>query len=385
MRPEGNVNHRNGIDPVHRRHRPGVAACSFLLAAMLGGCHSIEPQEVRSPKPPEGRGYSIELPKPMPGNATKEQVEAMKPKEPFQYRLGPGDVISLKVWRRPELSFEALTVSPDGFISVPRAGYINVMNDTPGVVEQKVMGKLEQLYVHPEVTVIVKEFHNNRAFVLGRVAKPGVVNFTGNGTLLEGIALAGGLPDRDKMTRCSIIRGKESVIWIDLQDLLRNGNMSLNAQIRNNDIIYIPEYNDELVYVMGEVRVPGAVKMSDGMNVLKAVMLAGGMTSKAEARKVYIIRQQQEKGDVIPVDLDKLVANADFSRNFNLLPNDIVYVSPSGMAKFNYALDKILPSLQVLNLGLSAGESLGVNQELRQKLWNQSGFVNSTSTTTTTK
>jgi polysaccharide export outer membrane protein len=362
-----------------------ILICGFSMMLMLSACSGITPRPTRVNSLP-GRDYSIELPKATPGFASKEMVEAMAPKETFQYRMGPGDVISVKVWRRPELSLESMTVSPDGNIAVPRAGSINVTNATPAEVEKKITTKLELLYIQPEVTVWVKEFHNNKAFVLGRVARPGVINFPGNGTLLEGLALAGGVPDQGKMTRCSIIRGNDNVIWIDLQDLLRNGNMGLNAQIRNNDVIFIPENNDDLVYVMGEVRTPGAIKLNDGMNVLKAVMIAGGMNSNANPKKVFIVRQQQEKGDVIAVDLDNLISNADFSRNFNLLPNDIVYVSPTGMSKFNYAIEKMMPSLQVLSLGMSSGESLGVMQELRKKLWNQSGFVNgSTTTTTTTK
>lgn len=366
--------------------RLSLLVCGLCVTLLLDACSTISPHPT-SATPLPGRGYSVEKPKPVPGFATREQVEAMTPKEPYQYRLGPGDVISVKVWRRPELSQESLTVSPDGSIAVPRAGLIPVTSGTPAEVEKLIATKLEEYYIQPEVTVMVKEFHNNRAFVLGHVLKPGVINFPGTGTLLEGLAMAGGLPDHDTMTRCSIIRGNDRVIWIDLQELLRNGNMSLNARIMNNDVIYIPEVNDDLVYVMGEVRTPGAIKLGSSMNVLKAVMLAGGMNSKANPKKIFIIRQQQEKGDVIAVDLDKLVAGGDFSKNFSLLPNDIVYVSPSGMAKFNYALEKLMPSLQVLNLGVNVGESLGVMQELRQKLWNQSGFVNgsNTGTSTTTK
>jgi len=169
------------------------------------------------------------------------------------------------------------------------------------------------------------------------------------------------------MTRCSIIRGNDSVIWIDLQDLLKNGNMTLNAPIRNNDVIYIPELNDEVVYVMGEVTIPGAIQLKDGMNVLKAVMLAGGMNKNANPEKVFIIRQQNVKGDVISVDLNRLVSHGDFSQNFTLLPNDIVYVSPSGMGKLNYTIDKILPSLQVLSLGISTTQSFWIMQQLLNK------------------
>ena len=77
----------------------------------------------------------------------------------------------------------------------------------------------------------------------------------------------------------------------------------------------------------------------------------------------------------------------DFSQNFALMPDDIIYISATGMAKFNYTLEKLSPTLQIFNLGTSDAETLGIMQELRKKLWNQTGFVNgssSSSTTTTT-
>ena len=313
-----------------------------------------------------------------------EQIEKITPLGSYEYRLGPGDLVNIKVWRRPELSQENIIVSPDGLIVVPRIGSINVLNCTQEEVKKLVTEKLTPLYIEPEVTVWLREFHNNKAFVLGRVGKPGVINFPGKGTLLEGLALAGGLPDQGKLTRCAIIRGKESVIWIDLQDLLKNGNMALNAPIQNNDVIFIPELNDEVIYVMGEVLNPGAIQLKDGMTILKAVMLAGGINKKANAEKVFLIRQQNLKGDVIKVDLKRLIERGDFSQNFALLPDDIIYISSTGMAKFNYTLDQLTPALQIFNLGTSDAETLGIMQELRKKLWNQTGFVNSSSSSTTT-
>ena len=350
-----------------------------MLLVTISACSGISPTPHRVPAAPE-RDFSIELPKKNQQFATKEEVEAIKPQETYQYRLGPGDLVSIKVWRRPELTQDNIMVSPDGFIAIPRIGNVSVINCTSEEVQKLLKVKLGLFYVEPEVTVWVKEFHNNKAFVLGRVSKPGVINFPGNGTLLEGLALAGGLPDQGKMTRCSIIRGNNSVIWIDLQDLLKNGNLSLNAPIRNNDVIFIPELNDEVVYVMGEVNAPGAIPLKDGMNVLKAIMRAGGMNKQANPEKVYIVRQQSVKGDVIAVDLNKLIGQADFSQNFTLLPNDIVYISATGMAKFNYTLEKLTPSLSFLSLGSSIAETFGIMQKLRQNLWNQTGFVNSTTT-----
>jgi polysaccharide export outer membrane protein len=356
-----------------------IALWCTIIPILLTSCSGLSPKATRVPSPPE-RDFIVNQPKTDQKFASPEQIEKITPSEKFEYRLGPGDLVNIKVWRRPELSQENIMVSPDGVIVVPRIGNINVLNRTQEEVQKMITVKLESLYIEPEVTVWLKEFHNNKAFVLGRVGKPGVINFPGKGTLLEGLALAGGIPDQGKINRCAIIRGKENVIWIDLQDLLKNGNMALNAPIANNDVIYIPELKDELVYVMGEVVNPGAFQLKDGMSILKAIMLAGGMNKNANAENVFIIRQQNSNGDVIKVDFKKLVERGDFSQNFALLPDDIVFISATGMAKFNYTLDKLTPSLQIFSLGTTDAETFGIMQKLRQNLWNQSGFINSTTT-----
>ena len=365
--------------------RAGALLCSLLML-LLSACSSISPKETIVSEKGE-TNFKTELPKKVQEFASPDRIKALDTQEAFQYRLGPGDMISIQVWRRPELSQEGILVSPDGFLTVPRIGNVQVLGMTVAQVKALVTAKLEFFYIEPEVTIRVQEFHNNKAFVLGRVSKPGVVNFPGKGTLLEALALAGGIPDQNKdtsLTKCAIIRGNDLIIWIDLQDLLRNGNMALNAPVRNNDVIYIPESSDELVYVLGEVQTPGAIQIRGGMTVLKAVMLAGGVNKNGDPEKVFVIRQQTLKGDVIRVSLKELLENGDFTKNFSLMPNDIIYVSPGGMTKFNYAIEKIMPSLQMLNLGFTDLESLGVMERLRSKIWGQSGFINSSSSGTTT-
>ncbi|RXK85020.1 sugar transporter [Chlorobaculum sp. 24CR] len=372
-----------------RFRRTSSLLCSLLLL-LLSACSSISPRETPVTEKQKS-SFKSEPPKKVQAFATPGRVKALDTQEAFEYRLGPGDMVSILVWRRPELSQEGILVSPDGFLTVPRLGNIRVLGKTVGEVMALVTSKLEVFYIRPEVTIRVQEFHNNKAFVLGRVSKPGVINFPGRGTLLEALALAGGIPDQNKdtsLTKCAIIRGNDTIIWIDLEDLLRNGNMALNAPIRNNDVIYIPESSDEMVYVLGEVQTPGAIQIRSGMTVVKAVMLAGGLNKNADPEKVFVIRQETLKGEVIRVSLKNLLETGDFTRNFSLMPNDIIYVSPGGMARFNYALEKIMPSLQMLNLGFTDLESLGVMERLRSKIWGQSGFINSsssgTSTTTTT-
>ncbi len=329
-----------------------VVFLAFCTVFLLTSCGSISPVPVRVPPASPDKDFHVDMPKKVQEYATPAKIEAITPHDTYKYTLGPGDVINIQVWHRPELSQENMVVSPDGFISVPRIGSINVLNHTQDEVEQLVIKKLEVFYIKPEVTIRIQEFRNNKAYVLGRVSKPGVINFPGKGTLLEALALAGGIPDNVKeatLTKCSIIRGSDTVIWVNLQDLLINGNMALNARIMNNDIIYIPEASDELVFVMGEVVSPGAVQLKSGMSVVKAIMLAGGMNKYAHPGKVYVIRQQNLKGDVMQIDMKGIVERGDFTSNYALMSNDIVFVGSSGMAKFNYTLEKILPSLQIFS------------------------------------
>ena len=355
--------------------RTGFVALLFLMHA----CSGLSPKPTSAP-PAKERDFTMALPPKPPAFAGKEDLDKAKSENgPYEYRLGPGDVISMKIWRRPELSHDRIIVSPDGNIEISRIGLINVNGNTAEDVQRLIMEKLSVFYVKPEITIQVLEFQNNRAFVLGNVNNPGVVRFPGRGTLLEGLALAGGVSKGDQMTQCSIIRGSDSVIWIDLHDLLKYGNMSLNAPIRNNDVIYVPIRNEEMVYVMGEVKTPGAFRLQDGMSVFRAIMLAGGLNRTANTKKVYIIRQHDLKGAIVEVNLDNLVEKADFSKNYTLMPEDIVYVSPAGMTKFNYAIEKIMPSIQFLSLGASTAESFGIMQKLRQSLWGQQGFVNGSS------
>ncbi|MBM3423281.1 MAG: polysaccharide biosynthesis/export family protein [Chlorobi bacterium] len=367
-------------NPSSRLAHTLVSLHAMLILLLLASCSSISPREITLPVQQPEKAFKADIPKKMQEFATPSAVRELTPSEQFRYRLGPGDVINIQVWRRPELSQENIIVSPDGNIAVPRIGLMNVLYRTPAEIQQMVTSKLEVLYIKPEVTIRVQEFHNNKAFVLGRVTKPGVINFPGRGTLLEALALAGGLPYHGKetfLTKCAIIRGNDTVIWIDLQDLLKNGNMALNASIMNNDVIFIPEAEDEMVYVMGEVITPGAIQLKSNMNVLKAIMLAGGMNKRANPEKIFIIRQQDLKGNVISVNLKHLLEKGDFAKNYTLMPEDIIFVSPGGMAKFNYTLEKLVPALQVLNLGIDNFESFGLMQELRKKLWGQEGFVNS--------
>lgn len=346
------------------------AVMLYMIIVMLSGCAGLGLEPQITDAPPEGDNFQLkvrEQQKQFANAAFLRELAEMGDKEHY-YRLGPGDVMDISVWRRPELSRMNIVVAPDSIISMPKVGVLQVGGRTIAEITEIIREILAKSYESPEVTVIVREFHNNKAFVLGRVSEPGVVNFPGDGTLLEALALAGGLPHIGKdtfLTKCAIIRGNETVIWIDLRDLLDNGNMTLNARIMNNDVIFIPEAEDEMVMVLGEVEKAGPVMLKRGLSLVDAVMRAGGYSEDADLSKVFILRQDGTAGNIKQIDLKAMLETGDFQQNYALQKDDIVYVGPSGVRKFNYAMEQLLPSLKVLSMSSAIIDNLGLSNTFK--------------------
>lgn len=346
---------------------------AMFLLLLLSGCTTatlspkVSMEEVAETTNASVSAFQLQTKDKVKQFASSAQVKMISSGIKQDYFLGPGDIMDISVWKRPEISRKDVVVAPDGIISIPKVGIINVKGKTVADLSKELTTILSKSYESPETTIIIREFHNNKAFVLGRVSEPGVVNFPGEGTLLEALALAGGLPHIGKetfLTKCAIIRGKDTVIWIDLRDLLDHGNMTLNARIMNNDVIFIPEAEDEMIMVLGEVEKPGPVMLKRGLNLVDAVMRAGGYTTNSNLEKVFIMRQDDDEGIIKMIDFKAMLESGDFSENYALMQDDIVYVAPSGMKKFNYALEQIIPSLQVLSMSTSILDNLGLTSKV---------------------
>jgi len=368
-----------------RNKAPGVAACLLLAMCALTACHGISP--VPTPKESLSEPVATAPTKAKDLYASPEAVEVFSKAVDEQYHLGPGDLLKLQVWNRPEVSSPSLVVAPDGSVTVNRLGVVQVGGKTVDQAAKDIAAKLGAFYERPEVTISVEKYNNNKAFVLGRVTSPGVVHFPGRGSLLEALALAGGLPVLQKdafLTKCSIIRGRDTIIWVDLRDLLNNGNIALNARLQNNDIVFIPESEDELVYVMGEVKTPGAIRLKSTLTFMDALMMSGGPTREASMTNIFLIRFDGRQGHVTQISLKDIINTGNMSTNYALKANDVIYVDQTGMSKFNYALQQIIPSLQVLQMGTSI---IDMGTSISRRWWPESsssstsvdslGFVNS--------
>jgi polysaccharide export outer membrane protein len=170
-----------------------------------------------------------------------------------------------------------------------------------------------------------------------------VLTFASTPTLLEALAMAGAAPGKDDQAampvRCAIIRGRDRIMWVDLRPLLKGNDISLNIPLQRNDLVYVPDPDDELVYVIGQVKNPGPYPLTANMSFLEALARAGGPNDNAQQGKIVLARPSKNTEQV--VDLESDIQKT--APNYQLEAGDIVYVPKSGLAKFGYVLQQLNP------------------------------------------
>lgn len=249
------------------------------------------------------------------------------------YRIGPGDLIEIKVFEVDELN-QTVRVSEDGAITLPLLGRVPIGGMTQESAVQKLTDLLQAKYVkNPQVTIFIKEYRNQQVSVIGAVEKAGSYELVGRKTLLQMISMAGGFSDTFG-NQVLVLRegpdGKTETITIDLKALLTEGNQAYNIQIEPNDVINVPIDREIKVFVMGRVTKPGAVtaKLSAGISLFQAIADAGGLAEGARESGVTVTRKmpggQEQK---FKVNLKDIIKGK--KKDFPLQEGDVVHV-PGG-------------------------------------------------------
>jgi polysaccharide biosynthesis/export protein len=160
---------------------------------------------------------------------------------PPEYRLGPGDKLRVEVYRDAQLS-QSVQVRPDGKITLPLVGDLEASGRTPVELRDAVTGALKEFMNNPVVTVIVVEATAASAYVIGGVNHPGAVSLQGNLTVLQALALAGGLTDFADRKNIRVLRkaatGMQSIPF-NYNDAIKGSSASL--YLRAGDTVVIPD------------------------------------------------------------------------------------------------------------------------------------------------
>jgi polysaccharide export outer membrane protein len=180
------------------------------------------------------------------GDTTVTPVPVAEPAVQTEYRIGPGDNLQVFVWNHPELTV-TVPVRPDGLISTPLVEDLKAEGKTPSQLSRDLETALAEYVRSPTVNVIVTSFvgaFSDQVRVVGQAGKPQALPYRANMTLLDVMIAVGGLAEYAAGNRAAIVRqdnGQQLRIPVRLTDLLNDGDISANMQMRPGDVLIIPE------------------------------------------------------------------------------------------------------------------------------------------------
>lgn len=233
------------------------------------------------------------------------------------FTIGAGDTVQIDVLGRPELSARG-NVSGDGRVTAALIGPVNIAGLSPVQAAERISRAYKdgQYLVAPQVTVTMVEYLSQQLTVMGEVRAPGRFPMRTRLSVLDGLALAGGITEQGS-SLAYLLRPEDSVVTryeVDLDALIQSGAGQQYFELLSGDILVVPKA--EVFYIYGEVKSPNAYKIKPGMTVIQALSLAGGLTDKGSDRRIDIRRKSPEG------QLDSRAA----SLNDRLMADDVIYV-----------------------------------------------------------
>lgn len=244
-------------------------------------------------------------------------------------RIAPGDLLSIAVFDAPELA-QDVRVDAGGTVQLSLIGSTKVEGLTAQEASQEIARALLQgkYLLHPQVNVLIKEFSSQGVSVLGEVQHPGVYQALGPRTLLDVIAMAGGMTNVADTT-VSIKRhaAPQKAIKVSLRATDASKSIANDVQVYPGDLVMVPRAG--IVYVLGEVNRPGGFVMQDNgsITLLQALAQAGGASPNAAANKAVLLRRTGDGLVTTKLELNKIARGR--TEDVELRPNDIVFVPNS--------------------------------------------------------
>jgi polysaccharide biosynthesis/export protein len=221
-RANRNVVARSGVARV-----PGilsVVALVCVLVAVSGGAQTAASQPAVA----------------TPGAETQVAPSGVTP--PAGYVIGPDDVLSIVIWREKDMSSEVV-VRPDGKISLPLVNELQAAGLSPDQLRTAVEKAASKWVKEPDATVIVKMINSRKVSILGNVGKAGTYPLTGDMTVLQLIAEAGGLQEYADAKGITIMRkqdGRDVTLKFNYKDVVKGKNLQQNVSLKPGDTVIVP-------------------------------------------------------------------------------------------------------------------------------------------------
>jgi polysaccharide export outer membrane protein len=217
-----------------------LAWCSLTAGAMAQGAPATPPAAPPAQaKPPVTAPAPTQKPA-VPATAAPQTEKGLTP--PPDYVIGAGDVLVITFWREKDLSGEAM-VRPDGRISLPLINDVVAAGLTPEQLREALMKEAQRFVEDTNVTVIVKAINSRWIYITGMVGKPGPYPLVGPTTVLQLIAMAGGVleyADSDSIVVMRTENGKPSNFKFNYKEVVRQRNLQQNILLKPGDTVVVP-------------------------------------------------------------------------------------------------------------------------------------------------
>ena len=328
-----------------------VCGCVLLLTAVNWCTAAAQTRQQPQIKPPTTSSSTSDT---VPGPSVLVDADQ-------DYRIGPRDVIEIKVDDAEELS-KIYEIRADGTFLMNHLNRVKASGMSPDELARFIENGLRGSYLkEPHVAVVVKQFNSHTFIIQGSVSKPGVYQIEGRPSLFKLISVAGGLSEihgttayiirenkTKKATDAASEQGKSLVRPLDptktessvqtgedpteytvipakIAGLLR-GVMNNNPILEPGDTVSIPKA--DVFYVEGEVNGPGSFPLSDGITLRQAIALSQGTTSNAKGSDSTIMRTNDDGSlHEIKVDIPAVMKNK--AQDVVLQANDLIIVPNS--------------------------------------------------------
>jgi protein involved in polysaccharide export with SLBB domain len=219
---------------------------------------------------------------------------------PHDYVLGPGDQIIVDIYGGSQKSL-SLTVSPEGSITVPGYGPIQVGGLSVSAAQKRLRSTLGARYSSSELRLTVGQTRTILVNVMGEVRTPGTYHLSAFASVFHALYRAGGISELGTLRNIRVIRGGRTVATIDVYDYILNGRLSGNILLKEDDVIQVQPY-ENLVGVSGNVKRPMFYELRKNETLSTLIAFAGGFTSDAHRKSVRVVREDGDLYSVYNVD-----------------------------------------------------------------------------------
>jgi len=333
--------------------------CPLALGALLlAGCAAQPPPvplarietSLTQPQPEVTASKGPPLPQPVLENRTFVTINGVP-----RYKIGPGDVLEILLARELAQEKQTVAVKANGMVTVAFLE-AKVAGLTTEQAAEEIQRLLSPFYKQLSVEVLVKEYNSKKVAVLGAVGgKAGTFPLKGRTTLLDLLAEVGGPAPNADLERVRVIRQEGPPLTINLFRLLEEP-VAQTFVLDEGDFVFIPTRGpaeEKKVFILGEVKNPGAYPLIANMRLSQALALAGGPTEVAVLKSARIIRGGLSNPQVVETDFRKVIEWGDQSQDLFLQADDLIVLPRSPIGNWNAFLAKIRPTLEILTLPLA--------------------------------